>query len=114
MSYEQRAIVQFLHKEKVHRTKIHKRLTAQYDLETYNLRSVQHWCQFFDCGHQNLHADTRSREPPIDDLDAKIIAWLEREPFSSAYLLAEALDVPPEIVLSHLHSSLGMKIFHLH
>jgi hypothetical protein len=38
---------------------------------------------------------------------------LEKEPFSSAYSLAEALDVSPVTVLSRLHNSLGMKIFHL-
>jgi hypothetical protein len=38
---------------------------------------------------------------------------LEREPFSSAYSLAEALDVSPAIVLSRLHNSPGMKNFDL-
>jgi hypothetical protein len=49
----------------------------------------------------------------IDHLNAKIIACLEREPFSSAYLLAEALDVSPATVLSRLHNSLGMEILYL-
>jgi hypothetical protein len=45
--------------------------------------------------------DTMARGPkaPIDHLDAKIIACLEREPFSSAHSLAEALDVSPATVL---------------
>jgi hypothetical protein len=38
---------------------------------------------------------------------------MEREPFSSAFSLDEALDVSPAIVLRHLHNSLGMKNFHL-
>jgi hypothetical protein len=38
---------------------------------------------------------------------------LEREPFSLAYSLAEALDVLPATVLNHLYNSLEMKIFHL-
>jgi hypothetical protein len=54
-----------------------------------------------------------SGRPPIGHLDAKIIACLEREPFCSAYLLAEALDVSPATVLSCLHISLGMKNLHL-
>jgi hypothetical protein len=55
----------------------------------------------------------RSERPPIDYLDAKIIARLERKPFSSASSLVKALDVSPAAVLSDLHNSLGMKNFHL-
>jgi hypothetical protein len=113
MSYEQRIIIQFLHKEKVHPTQIHRRLAAQYGLETDSLQSVQHWCQLFDCGRQNLHNDPRSGRPPIDYLDVKIIACLVREPFSSAHSLAEALDMSPATVLSRLHHPLGMNHFHL-
>jgi hypothetical protein len=36
---------------------------------------------------------------------------LERAPFSSAYSLAEALDVPLATVLGGLHNPLGMKNF---
>jgi hypothetical protein len=111
MSFEQRVIVQFLHKEKIHRTQIHRRLAAQYGLETYSFRSVQHWRPLFGYGHQNSHDDPRSGRPQIEHLDAKIIACLERESFSSAYSLAETLDVSPATVLGSLHNSLGIKIF---
>jgi hypothetical protein len=43
-----------------------------------------------------------------------MIANLEKEPFSSAHSLAEAMNVSPATVLSRLHNSLGMKNFHLH
>jgi hypothetical protein len=49
----------------------------------------------------------------MDHLDATIIVCLEREPFSSAHSLVEALDALPAAVLSRLHNSLGMKNFHL-
>jgi hypothetical protein len=113
MTYDQRVVIQFLHKEKVHPTQIHRRLAAQYGLETYSLRSVQHWCQLFDCRRQKFHDDSRSGRPGIDHLDARIIACLEREPFSSAYSLVKALGMSPAAVLSRLHNSLGMKNFHL-
>jgi hypothetical protein len=114
MSYEQRVVIQFLHKEKVHPIQIHRRLTAQYGLEIYSLPSVQHRYQLFDCGRQNCYDNPRSGRPPIDHLEAKSIVCLEREPFSSADSLTEALDVSPAIVLSRLHNSLGMKNCHLH
>jgi hypothetical protein len=113
MSYEQLVIIQFLHKEKVHPTQTHRKLAAQYGLETYSLRSVQYWCQLFDCERQNLHNDPRSARSPINHLDAKIIACIERESFSSADSLAEALDVSLATVLSRLHNSLAMNNFYL-
>jgi hypothetical protein len=114
MSHEQQVIIQFLHKETVHPTQIHRILAAQDGLKTSSLQTVQHWRQLFDCGCQTLHNDPRSGKPPIDQLGAKIIACLEMGPFYSAYSLAEALDVSPAPVLSYLHNSLGMKNFHLH
>jgi hypothetical protein len=93
MRPEQRVIIRFLLKEKVHPTQIHKRLATQYGLETHSLGSVQYWCQLFDCGRQNLHDGPRSGRPPIDHLDAKIISCLERELLFSLV-----------IVLNHLHS----------
>jgi hypothetical protein len=113
MSYEQRFIIQFFHKGKIHPTQIHRRFAVQYGVETNSLRGVQHWCQLFECGRQNLYGDPRSGRPPIDHLDATIVACLDWESFSSAYLLAEALDVSPTIVLGRLYSLLGMKNFHL-
>jgi DNA-binding MurR/RpiR family transcriptional regulator len=44
----------------------------------------------------------------------RMIACSERELFSSADSLAEALDVWRATVLSRLHNSLGMKNFHPH
>jgi hypothetical protein len=37
MSYELRIIIQFLHKEKIHRTQIRRKFAVQYDLETDSL-----------------------------------------------------------------------------
>jgi hypothetical protein len=59
----------------------------------------------------NLHDDPRSGGTLIDHLDAKIIACLEREPFSSADSLIKALELSPAAVLSRLHNLLGMNIF---
>jgi hypothetical protein len=113
MSDEHRVVIQFLHKEKVHPTRFHRRLAAEYGLETHSFRSVQHWCQLFDCERQNLPDDPRSGRPPIDHLDAKIFTCLERKPLSSAFSLPEALDVSPPTVLNRLHNSLGIKKLHL-
>jgi hypothetical protein len=61
-----------------------------------------------------LQDDPTSRKLPIDDLEAKIIACLEREPYSSGNSLAETLEVSPAAVLSRLHHSLDLQNFQLH
>jgi hypothetical protein len=111
MSYEQRVIAQFLHKKRADPAQMHRRLEAEYGLGTYCLQSMQHRCQLFDCGSQNLNVDPRFGRPPINCLDAEIPACLEGETFFSAYSLAEALDACSVIVLNRLHNLLGMKNF---
>jgi hypothetical protein len=105
MSSEQGVVIPFRHKERGHPAQIHRRLEAQSGLETYNLRSVQHWCQLSDCGRQNLSDD---------QFHAKIPVCTKKEPFSPTSRLAEGLDVSPAIALDCLHNSLGVKIFIFH
>jgi hypothetical protein len=57
--------------------------------------------------------EPRSGRPPIDFLDIQILSPLEKQPFHSAYSLAEILDVSQTTSVNHLHDSLGMKLFHL-
>jgi hypothetical protein len=55
----------------------------------------------------------RSRRPRIDFLDIPILSFLDKQPFHSAYSIAEALNVSHSIIFCHLQESLGMKNFHL-
>jgi hypothetical protein len=43
-----------------------------------------------------------------------ILSSLKKQPFHSAYSLAEILDVSHTTILNNLHDSLGMKLFHVH
>jgi hypothetical protein len=60
-----------------------------------------------------LDDEPRSVRPPIDFFDIQILSSLEKQPFHSAYSLAEILDVSHTTILNHLGDSLGMKLFHL-
>jgi DNA-binding Lrp family transcriptional regulator len=53
----------------------------------------------------------QSGGPPIDFLDIQILALLDKQPFRSAYLIADALCVSHAAVVSHLRELLGLKIF---
>jgi hypothetical protein len=50
----------------------------------------------------------------MDHLDARILACLDKELFSSADWFAAALDMSLAIVSNRLHNSREMKKFHLH
>jgi hypothetical protein len=50
----------------------------------------------------------------LDDLDAKILAILDKSPFESARSIAETLGIAHSTVLLHLHDSMSFRSFHLH
>jgi DNA-binding Lrp family transcriptional regulator len=58
-----------------------------------------------------MHDDVRSRRPPIDFLDIRILALLDEQPFHSVYSIAEALGASHSTILSHLRESHDVKIF---
>jgi hypothetical protein len=64
-------------------------------------------------GREGLYDESRFGRSPIDFLDIKILACLEKEPLHPAHSFPEVLDVSHSTILNHLHDSLGMKIFHL-
>jgi hypothetical protein len=77
------------------------------------LRSVQHCCQYIRQGRELLDDEPRSGRSPIDFIDIQILSSLEEQPFHSAYLLAEILDVSHTTILNHLCDLRVMKLFHL-
>jgi hypothetical protein len=113
MEYDQRVIIWFLCKERVSPEDIHARLEAQFRDVIYSERSARRWCEYIQVrqGREDLHDEVRSGKPPIDFLDIRILALLDKQPFHLASSTAEALCVSHLIILSHLRESLVMKIF---
>jgi hypothetical protein len=112
MEYDQRIIVRFLHKDGVQSDQIRTRLKAQFEDDTYSLRSVQLWCQYVRQGREDLRDEERSGKPSLEFIDSKIIACHNSDPFHPAYSIAEAIGISHSTVLNHLRDSLGMKNFH--
>jgi hypothetical protein len=113
MEFGQQIIVRFLYKAHAELRDVHARCSAQVGNAANSLRSVQCWCQYIQQDRQLLDDEPRSGIPPIDFLDIQILSSLEKQPFHSAYSLAEILDVSHTTILNHLRDSLGMKLFHL-
>jgi hypothetical protein len=61
-----------------------------------------------------MEYDIRTRTTPLDDLEMKILAILDKSPFEWTDSISERLLVACSIVWKHFHESIGFKSFHLH
>jgi hypothetical protein len=113
MEYDQRVIIRFLWDEGTDANQITARLQAQFDEHLYKLPTVRFWIAEVHFGRQDLHDEIRTGRPTLDDLDAKILAILDKSPFESACSISERLRIGHAIALEHLHVSIGFKSFNL-
>jgi hypothetical protein len=88
------------------------RLRAQFAEHAYALRRVRFWIAEIWPGHQNLYDEMCIGGSPLGDLDAKILAILNKSSFQSTCSLAEALGVDCSTVLLHFHDSIDFGSFH--
>jgi hypothetical protein len=116
MEYDQRVIIKFLLNKKADTFDITDRLQIQFGEHAYEFRTVQFWITEVQLGRQDLHDEICTGRPPLDNLDAKILAILDKSPFELARSIAETLHVAHSTVLLyiHLYDSIGFKSFHLH
>jgi hypothetical protein len=114
MKYDQRVIIRFLHNERANTHDIAQRLQTQFAQDAYALRTVQFWIGEISRDRQDLHDENRMGRLPLDDLDAKILAILDKYPFESDQSIAETFPVGLVTVLRRFHDSIGFRSFHLH
>jgi hypothetical protein len=114
MDHNQRVIIKFLWNEESDASQIAARLQAQFVKHACQLRTVQFWITEIRRGRQDLHDEIRSRRAPLDDLDGKILAILDKSPFELVYSMAERLLLAYSTILQYLHESFWFKSFHLH
>jgi hypothetical protein len=113
MEYDQRMIIRFLSKEGIAADEITTRLQAQFAEHAYKLRTVRFWIGQVRFGRKDLHDEIHTGRPHLNDIDAKILAILNKSPFESACSITERLRVSHAIVLHYLHLSIRFKLFHL-
>jgi hypothetical protein len=114
MECDQRVIIRFLWNEGIDAHEIVHRLQAQFDEYAYTLRTVQSWITEARLGRQDTHDKIHTGRFPLDDLDAKILARLDKSPFESARSIAATLGIAYSKVSLHLHDSIGSRLFHLY
>jgi hypothetical protein len=71
--------------EKADALEIADRVQKQFDEYAYQFRTVQFWIAEIARGRQDLHDKIRTGIPPLDDLDAEILAVLDKSPSKSAH-----------------------------
>jgi transposase len=91
MEFDQTMIIKFLWNDGADTRKIVARLQTQFTDHFYHLRTVRFWIAEIRRGRQDLHDEIRSGRPPLDDLDSKIVAILEKLPFESSHSMSERL-----------------------
>jgi hypothetical protein len=106
MDHDQRLIIKFLWNERAAACQIAARVQAQFVEHAYQLRTVRFWITEIRRGRQDLHDEIRSGRPPLDDLDGKILAILDKSPFEPAHSMAERLIVAYSTVLQYLREFL--------
>jgi hypothetical protein len=113
MEYDQRVIIKFLWNERANARQIVDRLQEQFAEHFYQLWTVRFWIVEIWRGRQDLHDEIHSGRPPLDDLDGKLLAILEKSPFESSHSIAERLLVAKSTMLRYLHEFIEFKSFHL-
>jgi DNA-binding transcriptional ArsR family regulator len=107
-------IIKFLWNERADALQIAARVQTQFAKHGYQLRTVRFAITEIRRGSQDLHDEIRSGRHPLDDLDAEILAVLDKSPLESFHSISERLTVSHSTVLQHLHEFIGFKSFHLH
>jgi hypothetical protein len=114
MEHDERVIIKFLWNERTDVRDIADRLQTQFAEHTDQLRTIRFWIVEARLGRQDLHNAIRTGKPPLDDLDAKILATLDKSQFESTHSISDRLLIAHLTVLQHLYHSIGFKLFHLH
>jgi hypothetical protein len=113
MSDEQRVIMQFLHKKRVHPAQIYKNLELRVVLRTTVFEACNIGADSLIAGAKT-QAMIRGQEEPRSIISTpKVLHALERELFSWVYSYNEAMNLSRAVVLNCSYNSLGMKNLHL-
>jgi hypothetical protein len=109
MQHAQRAIICFLANRNWNANKIAAALKEDFGQDVYALRTVTGWLVEIRRGRQDLHDFQSSGRPPLDHIDAQILAALEKWPFKSCRSLALRLACDFKTVHNDLVDSFGFR-----
>jgi hypothetical protein len=114
IEYDHRVIIKFLWNDRADARDIADRLQAQFGEHAYKLWTIQFCITEVRLRRQDLQSETRTGNLPLDDLDGKMLAILDKSLFEPTHSIIATLYVAHSKVLLHLHDSVGFRLFHLH
>jgi hypothetical protein len=112
--YDQRAIIEFVLNEGGDVRNIADRLETQFGEPACQLRTIRFWIPEAGLGRQDFHDEICTVRLLLDDLDATILAILDKSPFESVHSIYETLSIAYSTILLHLHDSIDFRSFHLY
>jgi hypothetical protein len=92
---------------------IAKELSSAYGPDAYTPPSIKYWLHQIKPGRTDLRTQHTGGWLPLDEIDAGILAFLRKSPFSSVRTIAESLEIPVSTIYSHSVHKVGLKIFFL-
>jgi hypothetical protein len=105
---EQRRAIKFLYAEKFALDRILAEFASVSGEQAYAKKAVEYWIHQVELGRSDMEDEVKHGRPPHDDVDARILACLSHESFSSIRSVAQALGLAPARVHRHLTISLDM------
>jgi hypothetical protein len=109
---EQRHVIKFLYTKKFALDRIVAEFASVYGEQVSAKKSVGHWIHQAKLKRSDIEDEVKHGRLPLDDVDARILACLGHEPFSSTRSIAQALGLAPATVHRHLTISLDIQSRH--
>jgi hypothetical protein len=106
---EQRYVIKFLYAKKVALDRIVAEFASADREQAHAKKMVEYWTRQIKLGRSNMEDEAKHDRPPLDDIHARILAWLSHEQFSSISLIAQALGLASATVHQHLTISMDMQ-----
>jgi hypothetical protein len=103
-------IIRFLWNQGIDAHEIAHEFQAQFNEHADALRTVRFWVAEVRLGRQDFHDEIRAGRSPLDNLDAKILAILDKFSFQSVCSIIETLCVAHSTMVLRLHDSIGYRI----
>jgi hypothetical protein len=111
MDLKQRHIITLLSMKGLKLGEIAKELSSAYGQDAYIPLSIKYWLHQIKLGRTDLRTQHPGGRPPLDDIDAEILSFLRKYPFSSVRTIAESLEIHASTICEHFVEKIGLKIF---
>jgi hypothetical protein len=95
---DQRYEIKFLYSKKFALDRIVAELASVSGEQAYAKKMVEYCIQQIKLGRSDMEDEAKHGRPPLDDVDARIMACPSYEPLYSIRSIARALDLAPATV----------------